>query len=84
MTTLFDSIRVGDLDLANRIAQVAGWRRGADAVHAEGGRPFICNPDLMRRLRENAPLTPLDTSTPYGCGASGYIDYPTLDLHATA
>lgn len=48
------------------------------------GRPFISNPDLVRRLRENAPLNVLDTSTLYGGGAKGYIDYPTLDEHAMA
>ena len=47
------------------------------------GRPFISNPDLVRRLRENAPLNALDTSTLYGGGAKGYIDYATLDEHAT-
>jgi N-ethylmaleimide reductase len=48
------------------------------------GRPFIGNPDLVRRLRENAPLNALDTATLYGGGARGYIDYPALDAHATA
>ena len=48
------------------------------------GRPFIGNPDLVRRLRENAPLNALDTSTFYGGGAKGYLDYPTLELQATA
>ncbi len=43
------------------------------------GRPFICNPDLVRRLREGAPLNALDTKTLYTGGASGYTDYPTLD-----
>ena len=43
------------------------------------GRPFISNPDLVRRLRENAPLNALDTNTLYGGGAKGYIDYSTLD-----
>jgi N-ethylmaleimide reductase len=42
------------------------------------GRPFISNPDLVARLRENAPLNALDTSTLYGGGARGYTDYPTL------
>jgi N-ethylmaleimide reductase len=42
------------------------------------GRPFISNPDLVARLRENAPLNALDTGTLYGGGASGYTDYPTL------
>ena len=56
--------------------------RAADLVSF--GRPFISNPDLVRRLRENAPLNALDTSTLYGGGARGYIDYPTLDESAAA
>jgi N-ethylmaleimide reductase len=43
------------------------------------GKPFISNPDLVRRLRENAPLTPPDQKTFYGGDAHGYTDYPTLD-----
>jgi N-ethylmaleimide reductase len=48
------------------------------------GRPFIGHPDLVRRLREDAPLNTADPSTFYGGGARGYIDYPTLDQRATA
>lgn len=43
------------------------------------GRPFIANPDLVRRLREDAPLAAFDKATLYGGGARGYIDHPTLD-----
>lgn len=43
------------------------------------GRPFIANPDLVRRLQQHKPLNPLDTSTLYGGGEAGYLDYPTLD-----
>ncbi len=44
------------------------------------GRLFMANPDLVRRLKENAALNPLmDSSTFYGGGANGYTDYPTLD-----
>lgn len=46
------------------------------------GRPFISNPDLVRRLRENAPLNPPQEDTFYGGGAEGYTDYPTLDARA--
>jgi N-ethylmaleimide reductase len=42
------------------------------------GKPFISNPDLVRRLRERAPLNPFDKSTFYGGGERGYIDYPAL------
>ena len=42
------------------------------------GRPFISNPDLVERIRRNAPWTEGDRSTYYGGGAKGYTDYPTL------
>lgn len=52
-------------------------QRTADAVAF--GMPFIANPDLVRRLRENAPLNAANRHTFYGGGAEGYTDYPTLD-----
>jgi N-ethylmaleimide reductase len=54
----------------------AALAHGADLVAF--GRPFIANPDLPRRLRENAPLNEADRSTFYGGGAKGYTDYPAL------
>ncbi|MEL4179167.1 alkene reductase [Roseateles sp. PN1] len=42
------------------------------------GRDFIANPDLVRRLRLNAALNPLDKATLYGGDARGYTDYPSL------
>ncbi len=42
------------------------------------GRPFISNPDLVRRLREGAPLNAWDKDTFYGGGEKGYTDYPAL------
>lgn len=49
----------------------------ADAVAF--GRPYIANPDLVRRLHEGAALADVDRNTLYGGGAQGYTDYPTLD-----
>jgi N-ethylmaleimide reductase len=43
------------------------------------GKPFIANPDLGRRLRQDAPLNALDMAHLYGGGANGYTDYPALD-----
>ena len=44
------------------------------------GRAFLANPDLVARLRQNAPLNPMmDAATVYGGGAHGYTDYLTLD-----
>jgi N-ethylmaleimide reductase len=48
------------------------------------GRPFIGNPDLVERLRRNAPLTVADLRTYYGGGERGYTDYPTLEEEAAA
>jgi N-ethylmaleimide reductase len=49
---------------------------GADLVAF--GRAFIANPDLVERLRANAPLNEPDRTTFYGGGAKGYTDYPAL------
>ena len=48
------------------------------------GKLFIANPDLGRRLREDAPLNALDTKTLYGGGAAGYTDYPALAATSVA
>ena len=51
-----------------------------DSGHAElvaFGRPFIANPDLVKRLKRDLPLAQMDADTLYGGGAKGYIDYPT-------
>jgi N-ethylmaleimide reductase len=42
------------------------------------GHYYIGNPDLVERLRRNAPLTEADKATYYGGGAKGYTDYKTL------
>jgi N-ethylmaleimide reductase len=42
------------------------------------GRPFISNPDLVERLRVDAPLAPMNPATLYGGGATGYTDYPRM------
>jgi len=41
-------------------------------------RPFIANPDLVKRMQTSAALNPLDMATFYTPGAKGYTDYPTL------
>jgi len=40
------------------------------------GSPFIGNPDLVRRLREDLPLNPSSRETYYQGAAEGYVDYP--------
>jgi len=50
----------------------------ADAVAF--GVPYIANPDLPERFRENAPLNAADPNTFYAPGPKGYTDYPALSL----
>ena len=65
-----------DLELAQ-----AALREGrADLIAF--GRPFIANPDLVERLRRQAPLNALDKDTLYGGDAKGYTDYPALTRQA--
>lgn len=40
------------------------------------GRPFIANPDLPRRYRENLPLADFDPATLFGGDVEGYATYP--------
>ena len=42
------------------------------------GRPFISNPDLPDRFRQDAPLNEYDANTFYGGDEHGYTDYPVL------
>jgi 2,4-dienoyl-CoA reductase-like NADH-dependent reductase (Old Yellow Enzyme family) len=50
----------------------------ADAVAF--GIPFIANPDLPERFRQNGPLNEPDRATFYAPDAKGYTDYPVLSL----
>ena len=42
------------------------------------GKPYIANPDLVERFKQDTPLNQLDPATLYGGDAKGYTDYPTL------
>ncbi len=54
-------------------ALAEGW---ADAIAF--GVPFLANPDLPERFRQQAALNPADESTFYASGPVGYTDYPAL------
>ncbi|OCP00047.1 MULTISPECIES: alkene reductase [unclassified Ensifer] len=43
------------------------------------GRPFIANPDLPRRLKEELPLASFDGAKLFGGNAEGYSTYPALE-----
>ncbi|MBI4911773.1 MAG: alkene reductase [Acidobacteria bacterium] len=58
-------------------------RAEADLAAGKGdlvafGRPFLSNPDLVRRLESGAALAPPDQATFYTPGPAGYTDYPSL------
>lgn len=55
-------------------AQTAVAGGAADLVAF--GVPFLANPDLVRRYRDNLPLNAVDPSTFYQGGEAGYADYP--------
>ncbi|MDK9694784.1 MAG: alkene reductase [Siculibacillus sp.] len=70
------------------IANEGLTRTSAEALLAAGtadaaawGKAYIANPDLVARLRADAPQNPLDPSTLYGNdnGPKGYTDYPALE-----
>ncbi|MXV44366.1 alkene reductase [Saccharibacter sp. 17.LH.SD] len=42
------------------------------------GQLILANPDLLARLKANAPLNQADHATYYGGAEKGYTDYPTL------
>ena len=69
-----------DYRLADANAALASGR--ADAIAF--GRTFLANPDLVARLKVNAPLNEANPETFYTQGAEGYTDYPTLDRAAAA
>lgn len=61
----------------DRVRARAAIRGGAADLVAFGA-PFIANPDLVRRYRDDLPLNDPDPATFYGGGEAGYTDYPTF------
>lgn len=49
-----------------------------DADLVSFGVPFIANPDLVARFKEDTPLNTTDQNTFYTPGEKGYTDYPAL------
>lgn len=72
----FKGAYIGNNSLTRELAIEALAEKRADLVAF--GRLFIANPDLVERLRLNAPLNTPDVATFYGGDARGYTDYPFL------
>ena len=70
----YDGIIMGNCGYTKETAEERLAAGHADL--AAFGRPFITNPDLPERLKNNWPLTPFeDMSLWYTPGAAGYTDY---------
>lgn len=66
-------ILAGGLDKASAQQALSEGRADLTAM----GRAFIANPDLVDRMRQDAPLNAPAADTFYTPGARGYTDYPT-------
>jgi N-ethylmaleimide reductase len=72
---LFDNTIVGNCGYTIEAANEAVGDKQADMIAF--GRPYITNPDLPERYKNNWTLTPFEDMTHwYGGGAEGYTDYP--------
>lgn len=58
-------------------AQAAIASDAADMVAF--GKPFLANPDLVERFKQDAELNEPNEGTFYGGDETGYTDYPTMD-----
>ena len=69
----------GRTDLPTRIGDIENGIADIIAVASMS----LANPDLVERIKRNAPLNaPEDPSTFYGGGTKGYTDYPSLAMTA--
>lgn len=76
----FKGAYIANNSLTRELAIEALAEKRADLVAF--GRLFIANPDLVERLRRDAPLNTPDVATFYGGDARGYTDYPFLSEKA--
>lgn len=58
--------------------QADAWLAAGKADAVAFGVPYIANPDLVERFKQNAPLNEADPATFYSSGPVGYLDYPRL------
>lgn len=79
---LFNGVTIANNMYDRDLALAARTNDTADMVAF--GRPFIGNPDLVERLRRNAPIVVADPRAYYGGGPRGYTDFPTLEEAAAA
>jgi len=75
---VYDGVIIGNCGYSKEDAE----QRIADGLAdmAAIGRPFISNPDLVERLKNDWPLAPSDDMSKwYTPGPEGYTDYPSYE-----
>ena len=72
----YDGVLIANGGYDKATAAAAIRDGAADAIAF--GQPFIANPDLPVRLREDAALNEPNVTTYYSEGPAGYVDYPAL------
>lgn len=78
----FGGVYIANEKFTGATAQAALDAGKFDAVAF--GKAYIANPDLVERLRLDAPLNDPDPTTFYGGDGRGYIDYPALKTPVAA
>jgi N-ethylmaleimide reductase len=73
---LFNGLYIANNGYTIQLATKARREDTADLICF--GRPFIGNPDLVKRLYVGAELVDAPRETWYGGGKEGYTDWPTL------
>ena len=75
---IYQGIIIGNCGYTKEAAEKRILEGNADLIAF--GRPFITNPDLPERFKNNWPLNPADDmSLWYTPGASGYTDYTSFN-----
>jgi 2,4-dienoyl-CoA reductase-like NADH-dependent reductase (Old Yellow Enzyme family) len=77
---IFGGTYIANEGFSKETAQAALDAGEADAV--AWGKLFIANPDLVERFKIDAPLNEPVPATFYAHGATGYTDYPALQMQA--
>lgn len=77
LRALFKGTYIGNNSYTRELALETRAANAADLIAF--GKLFIANPDLVERLRRDAPLNTPDEATFYGGDQHGYTDYPFLD-----
>jgi 2,4-dienoyl-CoA reductase-like NADH-dependent reductase (Old Yellow Enzyme family) len=72
----FGGVTIANQGLTPKLAETLVKNKTADLVAF--GMSYISNPDLVDRIRKEAPLNETNPATIYAKGKTGYTDYPTL------